>query len=380
MPIWESTVVDKREEMARMSADGRYTVSEVALRCGVTRPTVRLWRARYDEDGRAGLVDRSHAPHGCPHRTDERVEELILAERARFGWGSKKILRRLRDAHPELELPGRSAVDALLSRRGLVHARRRRGQVASTPFRQRYTASEPSELMTIDHKGQFRMLNGKYCYPLTIADSVSRYLLACTALTSTRLTEAWPVIERVFREHGLPVAMQSDNGPPFGAPNGPFSTMSVRLMQLGVLPVFGRPAHPQDNGRHERMHRDLKADTTRPPAATLTAQQKKFDEFVDRYNLERPHEGIDMQRPAKVFKSSPRPFPRSRPRPDYPAHFETRKVDETGNIKWQNHQIFVAEPFRGQIIGIEPTDEGICTVHFYGFIIGKIDERQHAFI
>lgn len=209
---------------------------------------------------------------------------------------------------------------------------------------------------------------------------MSRYLLACTALTSTRLSEAWPVIERVFREHGLPVAMQSDNGPPFGSPNGSFSSMSVRLMQLGVMPVFGRPGHPQDNGRHERMHRDLKAATTRPPASTLPGQQKKFDGFAGHYNIERPHEGIDMQRPASVFRSSPRPFPRYRRKPEYAAHFETRKVSDGGDIKWQNHRIFVAEPFRGHILGIEPTDDGICTVHFHGFVIGKIDERTHDFI
>lgn len=379
MPTLERTIVDIREEMALAAADERYTVSEVALRYGVSRPTVRLWRDRYREGGRAGLVDLSHAPHECPHRMSESVEQLILADQGKHTWGAKKILRRLRDANPELELPGRSAVEALLRRRGLVKERRRRDPVRSTPFRRRYTATEPSELMTIDHKGQFRMLNGKYCYPLTIADSVSRYLLCCAALRSTRLTEAWPVIERVFREYGLPVAMQSDNGPPFGNPKGAFSTMSVQLMKLGVLPVFGRPAHPQDNGRHERMHRDLKAETTRPPAGAQPAQQKKFDEFKTRFNIERPHEGIDMQRPANVFKSSPRPFPRRRPKPEYAAHFETRKVGATGDIQWRNHRIFVAEPFQGETVGIEATDEGICTVHFYGFIIGKIDERTHGF-
>ena len=287
---------------------------------------------------------------------------MILAEAARFGWGSKKILRRLSDAHPDLELPGRSAVDALLARHGLVKRRRRRAPVAATPFRSRYTATEPAELMTIDHKGQFRMRNGQYCYPLTMVDSVSRYVLSCTALKSTCLSEAWPAIERVFREHGLPVAMQSDNGPPFGSPNGTFSAMSVRLMMLGILPVFGRPAHPQDNGRHERMHLDLKAETTRPPAANLAAQQQKFSEFVQRYNLERPHEGIDMQRPANVFKSSPRPFPRRRSKPEYPLHFETRKVSGSGSIRWQNRAIFIAHPFEGQTVGSPPATASLpCT-------------------
>jgi putative transposase len=274
MPILERTTVDIREEIALLALDRRYTLTEVAERFGVSRPTVRLWRDRYRERGRSGLVDRSHAPLSCPHRTSEEIEQLIVAEREEYGWGSKKILRRLQDAHPELDLPGRSAVDALLRRYGLVRPVRRDRRRAASPFQRRYPATEPGELTTIDHKGQFRMANGRYCYPLTIVDHVSRYLLACAALSSTRLSEAWPVITRVFREHGLPTAMQSDNGPPFGSPNGGLSTMSVRLMTLGVLPVFGRPAHPQDNGRHERMHKDLKAETTRPPASNLTVSRK----------------------------------------------------------------------------------------------------------
>ena len=380
MPIQEKALVDIREEIALMALDRRFTVTEVALRYGVSRPTVRLWRERFRESGRAGMVDLSHAAHECPHRISESLEALILAERARFGWGSKKILRRLRDAHPQQGLPGRSAVDALLSRHGLVAKSGRRRQHGSTPFRRRYAATEPAELMTIDHKGQFRMLNGKYCYPLTIVDSVSRYLLSCAALTSTRFSEAWPVIEGVFREHGLPVAMQSDNGPPFGSPNGTLSRMSVELMTLGVLPVFGRPAHPQDNGRHERMHRDLKAETTRPPAAALKAQQTKFDAFIDCYNVERPHEGIDMRRPADVFKTSPRPFPRRRPKPEYAAHFEKRKVSRGGYIKWRNRSIFIGEPLADRIVALEPTDHAICTVHFHAFTIGKVDERKHVFV
>jgi putative transposase len=380
MPIRERAVVDIREEMALMAMDKRFTVSEVALIFGVSRPTVRLWRERYREGGRSGLVDRSHAARTCPHRTSEAVEQMILAERAKFSWGSKKILRRLRDADADLELPGRSAVDAMLSRHGLVKPSRRRTDRPSRPLRRRYTATEPAELMTIDYKGQFRMLNGRYCYPLTIVDSVSRYLLSCRGLTSTCLTEAWPVIERVFRECGLPVAMQSDNGPPFGSPNGTLSTTSVRLMKLGVLPVFSRPARPQDNARHERMHRDLKAETTRPPAAGLPSQQKRFDDFITRYNVDRPHEGIDMQRPASVFRNSPRPFPRKRPKPHYARHFETRKVGAGGAIKWRNKRIFLAEPLSGETVGIEPTDEGICTVHFYTFSIGKIDEMKNVFI
>ncbi|HEX2061040.1 MAG TPA: IS481 family transposase [Thermoanaerobaculia bacterium] len=366
--------------MALLALDKRYSVTEVAMRYGVSRPTVRLWRDRYREGGRAGLQDLSHATHRCPHRMSEQLEQLILAERKRFGWGSKKILRRLADAHPDLDLPGRSAIDAVLRRNGLIAERQRRQRARWLSFRHRYTATEPAELMTIDHKGQFKMGNGAYCFPLTMVDSVSRYVLACEALSSTRLSEAWPVITRVFREYGLPTALQSDNGPPFGSPNGGLSTMSVRLMMLGVLPVFGRPAHPQDNGRHERMHRDLKAETTRPPSSTRSVQQKRFDEFVHRYNVERPHEGISMQRPANLFTCSARPYPRRQRGPEYEAHFETRKVTDTGEIKLHGHPIFIAQSLAGQTVGLEPIDEHLYAVHFYRFRIGKVDTDQNTFI
>jgi putative transposase len=380
MPLRESTIVDVREEMALKALSKKYTVTELAEMFDTTRPTVRLWRDRYREEGRAGLTDRSHAAHTCPHRSRGDIEELVLAERAEYGWGSKKILARLKESHPDVELPSRSAIDAILSRHGLVKKQRRRSREMATPFRRRYEASEPGELMTIDHKGQFRLLDGSQCYPLTIVDHVSRYLLSCTALPSTALSEAWPVIKRVFREHGLPVAMQSDNGPPFGAPNGRFSTLSVRLMMLNVLPVFGRPAHPEDNGRHERMHRDLKCETTLPPAATMGAQQKRFNEFNRRYNVERPHEGLGMQRPARVFQNSPRPYPHSVAKPQYDAHVEVRKVSSGGRIKWQDESIFISEVLKGQLVGVERTGDGICTLQFYRFTIGKIDEREKLFV
>ena len=372
--------MDLREEMVLMVLDGRYTVTEIALRYGVSRPTVRLWRDRYRENGRAGLVELSHAPQHCPHRTSEEIEQLVLAERRRYGWGSRKIRRRLQDADPELAVPGRSAIDGILRRHGLVQPGRRQRRAVVWPFRHPYTAHEPAELMTIDHKGQFRMGNGRYCFPLTIVDSVSRYLLACQGLTSTRLVEAWPVITRVFREHGLPKAMQSDNGPPFGSPNGGLSSMSVRLMMLGVLPVFGRPSQPQDNARHERMHKDLKEQTTLPPARSHDPQQERFDDFRLRYNVERPHEGIGMQRPANVFRASSRPYPRRTRRPEYPSHFETRKVSTNGAIKLLGVPIFIAEALSGHVLALEPTEDQIYTVHFYDFVLGKVDTAKNTFL
>lgn len=293
MPLEERTIVDIREEMALAALEAGATVTDVAIRFGVSRPTVRLWRERYRKQGRSGLEDHSHATTNCPHRTHPAIEEAIVEERERWGFGSKKLLQRLTEAYPDIEFPARSTIDTILMRHGMVRPttekRRAPGRGAVIA---RYQASDPSELTTIDYKGQFRLRSGRYCYPLTMVDSVSRYLLACEALPTTDFEHAWPVIERVFRKHGLPQAMQSDNGPPFGTAQGRFSTMSVVLMSLGVQPVFSRPAKPQDNARHERMHRDLKADIVRHRGSTLDEQQRFFNRFQRIYNVERPHEGI----------------------------------------------------------------------------------------
>ena len=377
MPFEEKTIVEIREQMAVAALQRGATVTEVAAEFGVSRPTVRLWRERYREQGRAGLKDLSHATESCPHRTEPEIEELIVAERRRWGWGSKKLLERLKEAHPKLEFPQRSTVDAILSRHELVVRQKKRRPTGPRAVMARYEASEPAELTTIDYKGQFRLKDGRDCYPLTMVDSVSRYLLTCEALPSTGLGQAWPVIERVFREHGLPKAMQSDNGPPFGSPNGGrFSTLSVRLMSLGVRPVFSRPGKPQDNGRHERMHRDLKADVVRHRGSTLREQQKLFDAFRHTYNVERPHEGIGLDRPARRYKASPRPFPRKPPTPHYPAHWEKRKVFGNGMLTWRSTTILLSHAFADQTVALEPIDYRIWRVRFYEFVIGTFDERN----
>lgn len=375
LPIRERTIVDIREQMALLALDERYTVREVAAMFDVTRPTVRLWRDRYRENGRDGLEDRSHAPHTCPHRVEVEIEALIVAERQRWGFGSKKILRRLADAHPDLILPKRSTVDAIFVRRGMVRPQRRRPRVR-TPFMRRFVADKPGALTTIDHKGEFRLRNGKYCYPLTMVDSVSRYILACEALDSTSFDRAWPVIRRVFAEHGLPLAMQSDNGPPFGSGNGRFSTLSVELMRLDVQPVFGRPGVPQDNGRHERMHRDLNAAIRAKVSNTFCEQQDEFDAFQHMYNFERPHEAIGQERPANVYVRPNRPLPRRKPKPEYEPHWEKRKVCANGTIRWNNDKIFVGHPFAGETLAFEPTADRLWSVRFYKFVVAKLDEEN----
>lgn len=380
MPLEEKTIVDVREEMARLALTSAYTVTELAEMFGVSRPTVRLWRERYAAGGRGAMSDHSHAPQTCPHRTEAAIEELIVAERMQWGWGSKKIRRRLLDRYPELAWPSRATFDQIFLRRGLIQARPKRRSAIATPFAQRYTPTEPGELTTIDHKGEFRLLNGRYCYPLTMLDVVSRLVLACEALDSTSLARAWPVIERVFREHGLPRAMLSDNGPPFGASGrGKFSTLSVRLMKLDIQPVFIDPGHPEQNGIHERMHRTLKSDACRPPARHLRDQQSKFDHFVHIYNQERPHEALSLQRPAMAYRPSPRPFPSKIAPPHYPAHFEVRRVSSGGAIRWRNHRVFISAALAGEDIAFDQRHDSFWAVHFYNFTVGTLNDDTKLF-
>ena len=362
MPLEEKTIVDVKEEMALAALEVGATVAEVAVRFGVSRPTVRLWRDRYRQQGRAG---------------DPVIEELIVEERERWGWGSKKLLQRLTEAYPGVGFPHRSTVDGILARRGMVAARREKRRAPGPgAVVARYEAKEPSELTTIDYKGHFRLRNGQFCYPLTVVDSVSRYLLACEALPTTDFRHAWPVIERVFRKQGLPRAMQSDNGPPFGTAQGRFSTMSVVLMSLGVQPVFSRPAKPQDNARHERMHRELKADIARHRGSTLSEQQRFFNRFRRIYNVERPHEGIEQDRPARRFRPSSRPFPRKPRQPDYPLHWEKRKIMCNGVLRWHSRDVFLSETFGGHTVAFEPTDCDIWRVHFHEFAVGTFNEKS----
>lgn len=379
MPVTARTIVDIREEIAVLSLSEHYTVTELAEMFGVSRPTVYKYRDRYRANGRAGLSDHRRAPKH-PWRTDPALVKRIIQERTRWGWGSKKIRRRLMDDFPEISWPARSTFDEIFKNHGLTKARRPAIRVSS-PFRRRYEATEPGELLTIDFKGQFRMRNGRYCYPLTVVDSVSRYLLGCKALESIELARTWPALERILRDHGLPRAVLSDNGPPFGGHGmSPLSTFSVRLMKLSIQPVFIDPAHPEQNGAHERMHRTLKEEATYPPAPHLRAQQHVFDRFRRIYNCERPHEALDLRRPSDIFRASPRSFPSRPTKITYPSSFEVRLVSANGSIKWRDEAVFLSHTLAGEYVGFNQTDVALWTVHFGDFIIGKFNEKERSFV
>jgi transposase InsO family protein len=332
-------------------------------------------------DGPDGLKDRSRRPHRSPRRTAEEVEQRLLAERRRWKFGAKKILRRLQDEDPTVVWPPRSTVDAIFKRAGLVEKRhrvQRRFAPASVP--PMYELTEPGEVITADYKGQFRMRNGRLCYPFTAADPVSRYLYACHARDRICYEQTWESLSDVFRKHGVPKMLHTDNGIPFGTSgHGRFSSLSVQLMKYGVQPIYSRPGHPQDNGRHERMHKTLKERTTLPPASDLDSQQLVFDAFVQMFNEERPHESLGQDRPAQHHRAPKAIFPEQEPSLVYELHFETERVDVHGRIRWAGKQIFFSEAFANQTIAFEPIDYTTWNVHFASFVIGTFNSAAGVF-
>lgn len=376
MPFQEQTIVDIRRKMIEAVNSG-VPIAQVARDFAVSRPTVYEWLSRWDPDEELSLADRSHARHAQGEKTPLRIEQLLIAERKRWGFGSKKILQRLREKHPLLEWPHRSTVDAIFERAGLVEKRRgpRRADKV-TPFQRPYPAHQPGQLWTADFKGQFRLGNGRYCYPLTIADQVSRFLIVVHGLPDVSLTPTWRLVESALREYGLPEAFHTDNGPPFGHGNSRLSTMAVRLMKLNIEPVFSRPGKPQDNGTHERMHRTLKEFATIPPGHSFPSQQKKLDEFRHMFNHERPHEALEMQRPGRLFSGGTRPFPRRPPVIEYEGSLEVRRVSQQGAIKWAGDRIFISQSLAGEWIALKPVDYDTHQVYFARFLIGRLIRNE----
>ena len=372
MPFQEQTIMDVRRKMIEAVNSG-LSIAQVARDFGVSRPTVYEWLSRWDASEELSLADRSHARHTQAEKTPARIEQLLIAERKRWGFGSKKILQRLREKHPSLAWPHRSTVDAMFERAGLVDQRRGpRKTDKVTPFQRRYSAHQPGELWTADFKGQFRLGNGRYCYPLTVADQVSRFVIVVHGLPDISLEPTWRLIEQALRQYGLPKAFHTDNGSPFGHGNSRLSTMAVRLMKLGVEPVFSRPGKPQDNGTHERMHRTLKEFATIPPAHSFATQQRKLDEFRHMFNRERPHEALEMRRPASLFTGGMRPFPRRPPVIEYEPSLDVRRVSSQGSIKWGGHAIFLSHALAGEWIALKPIDYDIHEVYFARFLIGRL--------
>jgi transposase InsO family protein len=369
--------VQERTRFIELYLTGLYTISELADRFGISRQNLYKWLARHNLDGMKGLTDRSRAPLHIPHRTDEKVAAKIIEFRRRFPFmGPRKIVTRLAELHPKIEWPAPSTAGDILRRANLVQPRERRSPPAH-PLRERVEPAEPNDLMTVDYKGHFFLGNHRYCYPLTVVDHVSRYLLACDAYLSNEGRHTRLAFERIFGEYGLPRAILSDNGSPFGSPGlARLSTLSLWWIRLGIRIERIVPGHPEQNGAHERMHRTLKAETTRPPEQTLARQQKRFDEFRQVYNNERPHEALGQKRPTTIYRPSPRPYPTSLPPIEYPGHLETRKISHNGLMRWKVDRIFTSKTLAGEYVGLEEIDDGIWSLYYGPVLLARFDERE----
>jgi transposase InsO family protein len=303
------------------------------------------------------------------------VARLVEARRHHPQWGPRKLLKLLRRQDPRQPWPARSTVAALLRGHGLVLPRRRRSYPGH-PGRPLTPMSAPNVIWTADYKGQFKTGDGRYCYPLTVQDGFSRYLLGCRALTGTTTTECRPVFERLFQEYGLPEILRTDNGVPFATGAlGRLSALSVWWLRLGIVPELIEPGQPQQNGRHERMHRTLKRATARPPAPTLRSQQQRFEVFRLEYHTVRPHQALGDETPASVYTRSPRPYPSILPPVEYPAHYEVRLVSANGGIRWQKHWVNVSHVLAGEHVGLVEIDDGEWDLYFGPLKLGRFHER-----
>jgi len=355
------------------------SVSALAEAYGVSRKTVYKWLQRRAEHGVEGLQDRSRAPHHRPHGVSAEITEAILTARRKWNWGPRKLLVKLKEAQPKQQWPAASTVALIVKRAGLSQGRKRNTRTPryDQPLAEVQAANRS---WCADFKGWFRTADGTRCDPLTITDAHSRYLLRCQIVDHTDTAHVAAVFEAAFREYGLPDVIHTDNGAPFAsrAPGG-LSRLSMRWVRLGIVPERSRVASPQDNGRHERMHRTLKQDTLKPPAANRRQQQDRFLEFQHTYNHERPHEALANTPPARHYQPSCRPMPRRLPELTYPDDYIVRRIQQHGDLAFKDGRVFLSEILAYELVGLKAVDERYYEV-MYGFVrIGWLDSFQHGF-
>lgn len=375
MPFQETCRMERRVQMLMDWETGAFSVTELSRRYGVSRDTVYLWTARRQGGAGDWFADRSRAPLRCPHRLAEAQVEPILAMKRRFPhFGPKKVKARLELEQPQVTWPAASTVGAYLKTAGLVEAKPRRRR-AVDQGRTSSLAQAPNAEWCCDFKGWFRTRDGTRCDPLTVSDTYSRYLIE-TKITAQTIEAVRPVFEQAFRKYGLPMAMRCDNGAPFGSSAaGGLTRLSAWWLKLGVQPHFIQPASPQENGRHERMHRTLKRQTARPPADSLAEQQARFDDFRTHFNHVRPHEALGQTPPADRWQPSLRPLPERLEDPWYDPDHQVRRVRTSGEIKWRGEHLFVSQALAGEIVGIAELDHGLHIVRFCNVDLGVINQR-----
>ncbi|MFZ2139935.1 MAG: IS481 family transposase [Xanthobacteraceae bacterium] len=378
MPWKECSVVDERLRFVAQLLDGE-PMTEVCRAFGISRKTGYKIFDRYKEHGLEALNDRSRRPVRYANQLPQQIESLILTlKRDKPHWGARKIRELLvRRLSGDVRIPARSTIHAVLHRHGLVKPiGRPRNRATGTPLSD---GAIPNDLWCADFKGEFKLGNGRYCYPLTVTDHASRFLLLCEALESTREDLAFTAFQQLFVERGLPSAIRSDNGVPFASPNALFnlSKLSVWWLRLGIAIERIKPGKPQQNGRHERMHLTLKTETTRPPGINSLQQQARFDAFRQEFNTERPHEALAMKCPAEIYSTANRRYD-GLPEIAYPFHDRDILVTACGRICMHRKKINISTVLAGQRIGIKEVDDGIWIVSFMRYDLGYIDLEQRT--
>ena len=379
MPWQEQSPMDLRMRFVTEWQSGCWTMSELCADYQISRKTGYKWIDRYEVRGPRGLHDQSRRPHHSPTATEAEVVEALVALRHRHPrWGAKKLLAVAARRDPAAAWPSRSTVCDLLKARGLVAPRRRRGRHAyvAAPLA---PITRSNDAWTTDFKGEFRTGDGVYCYPLTLRDGFSRFILRCDALEGRTYDATRRRFEQAFAAFGLPGRIRSDNGGPFASPGlGRLSRLSVWWIRLGIVPERIALGHPEQNGSHEQFHSVLKAETARPPAAHARAQQRRFAHFCHEYNTERPHDALHDAVPADCYQPSPRPLPRQLPPLEYPGHCERRRVSTVGTVSWRNQALFLSEALAGEDVAFEEVDDGLWTLRFATVVLARYDERHRS--
>jgi transposase InsO family protein len=358
-----------------------FSLTDLCQKYGISRPTGYKLLERYEQLGIEGLKEQSRAPKNCPHRTPKEILNLIFQEKLKNRKrGPRKIRAQLNRQYPELNLPAVSTVSYWLKKEGLVEKRKKRLHVPAytQPFS---NCQSPNDVWSIDYKGQFYMKNGHVCYPLTVSDNCSRFLLGCKALAGPRYNPTRRYLESIFHEYGLPDAIRNDNGTPFASKCiGGLSRLSIWFIQQNIIPERIEKGCPQENGRHERMHRTLKNDVLDQKAKNYKEQQKIFDMFRHDYNNYRPHEALNDQVPSDYYKKSNRPYIEHPHPPEYGYEYKVRRVRQSGDIKLMGRMFYITELLAGQPVGLKEIADGIWQLQYSFYVLGSVDLRKNKII
>jgi len=377
MPWKDTSIMEERVFFINEYRSGIWTITDLCNEYGISRTLGYKYIKRFESFGMRGLIDLPKTPHTSPKKTPKSIEDDIIQLRKEHPrYGPEKLSTKLSELHPEKRWPALSTINLILKRNDMIPKKRRIRRIQ--PNRPIFDPSEPNQLWSADYKGKYRMDDHNYVYPLTIADSFSRFLLAAQGLMNATYDETKSVYIDVFRKYGMPLQLHTDNGSPFAGPTAlaRLSSLAVWLLEHGVFPVYSDPGCPGQNGRHERMHRELKAEVARPPAANKTLNQKKLDAFVNEYNTYRPHKALGNLTPASVHVRSNREYSPEVMPWDYPREYSVSRVYKNGAIRWgSDHWIMVATPLIGRDIGLLELGNGIWRVFFRSKLLGYLDEK-----